>query len=48
MYVINFYLNNTMKNKEYYNIAINLIPQDILEKYELANKQVSGSVYVIS
>ena len=48
VYVNNSYLNNPMKNKEYYKIAINLIPQDILEKYELTNKQVSGSVYVIS
>ena len=38
--VKNFYLKNPMKKNEYYKISIKLIPQDIVNKYELKNKQI--------
>ena len=33
----NFYLNNSMSKHEYYKIALSLIPQDIINKYNLVD-----------
>ena len=33
----NFYLNNPMSKHEYYKIALSLIPQDIINKYNLVD-----------
>ena len=38
----NFYLNNPMFNYEYYKIALSLISQDIIDKYNLMDKQRNG------
>ena len=44
--VKNFYLKNPTKKAEYYNIEIKLIPQDIIDKYDLNNKQRYGYIYI--
>ena len=44
--VKNFYLDNLMKIKEQDKISIKLIPQDIIDKYDLNNKQIYGYIYV--
>ena len=41
-----FYLNNLMNKSEYYKIEIKLIPQEIIDKYELNTKQIYGYIYV--
>ena len=38
--VKNFYINSTTNKRNYYKIAINLIPQEIIYKYDLTTKQV--------
>ena len=35
-----------MSKHELYKIAISLIPQDIIDKYKLTEKQLDGFVYV--
>ena len=45
VYVKNFYLNNTTKNKEYCKITINLIPQEIIDKYDLPKRKIDVYVY---
>ena len=35
-----------MYNKDYYKTAINLIPQDIVDKYDLIEKKNNGYTYV--
>ena len=35
-----------MYNKDYYKTAINLIPQDIVDKYDLIEKKNNGYAYV--
>ena len=35
-----------MNKKEHYNIEINLIPKDIISKYDLLVKQINVYVYV--
>ena len=42
----NFYLNNPISNHEYYNIVIILIPQDVIDKYNLMDKQINVFLYV--
>ena len=42
----NFYLNNPMSKHEYYKIAISLIHQDIIDKYNLMDKQNNLFLYV--
>ena len=37
-----FYLNNPMSKYEYYKIALSLISQDIIDKYNLMDKQRNG------
>ena len=44
--VKNLYLNNIMKKGEYYKISIKLIYQEIIDKYDLDNKQIYGYIYV--
>ena len=44
--VKNFYLNKIMAKHEYYNISINLIPQEIVDKYNLMDKQINGFLCV--
>ena len=44
--VRNFYLNNLVSKHEYYNIAISLIPKDVINKYNLKDKQTNGFIYV--
>ena len=44
--VNNFYLNNPMKKAKYYKIALKIIPQEIIDKYDLINKQNDGYIYV--
>ena len=44
--VNNFYLNNLLKKKKYYQILIKLIPQYIIDKYELDNKKIYGYIYL--
>ena len=46
--VNNFYLNNLMTNNEYYMIALRLIPQDIIDNYNLMDKQIIVFLYVIT
>ena len=45
IYVKSFYLNNPMKKSKYYKIALKLIPQEIIDKYYLINKQINGYIY---
>ena len=44
--VKNFYLNNPMKKSKYYKIAIKIIPQEIIDKFDMQNKQSDGYIYV--
>ena len=43
----NFYLNNTMNKAEYIKIALKIIPQEIIDKYDLLSKQCDRYIYVI-
>ena len=45
--VNNLYLNNPMKKAEYLRIALKIIPQEIIDKYDLLNKQRGRYIYVI-
>ena len=40
----NFYLNNPIKKAEYYKLVIKLIPEVIIDKYDLNTKQISGYI----
>ena len=42
----NFYLKKPMKEAKYYKISIKLIPQEIIDKYDLKNKQIYGYIYI--
>ena len=42
----NFYLNNPVFNYEYYKIALSLIPQDIIDNYNLMDNKINGFLYV--
>ena len=44
--VKNFYLKNPMNKAENYNIALKIMPQYIIDKYYLINKQCDGYLYV--
>ena len=44
--VKNFYLNNPMNKAENLNIALKILPQDIIDTYDLIRKQCDGYVYV--
>ena len=45
--VKNFYLNNPMNKAEYIKIALKIIPQEIIDKYDLLSKQCDRYIYVI-
>ena len=47
MYVNNLYLINPMKTAEFYRTAIKTIPQEIIDKYDLNNKQSDGYTYIV-
>ena len=44
--VKNFCLNNVMAKHEFYNISISLIPQEVIDEYDLMDKQINGFLYV--
>ena len=44
--VKNFYLNYLMLKHEYHKIALILIPQDIIDNYNLTNKKINVLIYV--
>ena len=44
--VNNFYLSNPMSEHEYYKITLSLILQDVINKYNLMDKQINGFIYV--
>ena len=44
--VKNFYLNNIMVKHEYYNISISLIPQEVIDEYNLMENQSNVFLYV--
>ena len=46
VYVKNFYLNNMMPEHKYYNITLILIPQDVIDKYNLMDKQINVFLYI--
>ena len=46
VHVKNFYLNNPMMKNEYYKIAITIIYQERIEKYDLNNKKIDACIYV--
>ena len=41
-----FYFNNPMEKHEYYKITLSLNPQDVIDKYNLTNKQINSFLYV--
>ena len=43
-----FYLNNPMSKNYYYKIALSLIPQDVIYKYNLMDKKMNGFIYVMA
>ena len=45
MDVKDFYLNNQMDRDEYIMIQISMIPQEFVEKYNLAEKSHNGYIY---
>ena len=45
--VKNVYLNNTTVMHEYYNIAISLFPQEVIDEYNLMEKKTNYFIYVI-
>ena len=45
MDVRDFYLSNQMDRDEYIMIQISMIPQDFVEKYNLAEKSHNGYIY---
>ena len=44
--VDNFYLDNPFLRHEYSQIALSLIPYDIINNYYLMDKQICGFIYV--
>ena len=40
------HLNNPMYKHEYYNIALRLIPPDIIDKYNIMDNQINNFLYV--
>jgi hypothetical protein len=41
-----FYLNTILNRPEYMNLALSLIPQEIIDMYGLAEKVKNGQVYI--
>ena len=46
VYGRNFYLGNPVSKHEYYKIELGLIPRDLIDKYNLMDKQISCFLYV--
>ena len=46
VYVKNFYLNNLIPEHKYYKITLILIPQDVIDKYNLMDKQINVFLYI--
>ena len=46
VYFNNLYLENPMDKDKYYKIEINIILQEIIDKYDLNKKQIDGYIYV--
>ena len=44
--ISNFYLNTPMKRYEYLKIPIEVIPEDIIEQYNLHTKEYKGFIYI--
>jgi hypothetical protein len=44
--VKNFYLNTLLDRPEYMQLAILIIPQEIIDKYKLMDKEKNGKVYI--
>jgi hypothetical protein len=44
--VKNFYLNTILDRLEYMKLALSIIPQEIIEKYKLLEKEKNGYVYI--
>ena len=44
--IINFYLNTTMQSKEYFKLPFHIIPQDIIDHYNLTQLQHNNFVYI--
>jgi hypothetical protein len=44
--VKNFYLNTILDRPKYRNLALSLIPQEIIDTYGLAEKAKNGQVYI--
>ena len=44
--VKNFYLNNAMEKHVYYRISLSPLPQDVIDKYNLMDKQINIFLYV--
>jgi hypothetical protein len=45
--VKNFYLNTLLDRPEYMQLALTIIPQEIIDKYKLMDKEKNGKVYII-
>ena len=41
-----FYLNNAISKHGYYNISLSLIYQDVIDEYNLVDKQIDRFFYV--
>jgi hypothetical protein len=44
--VKNFYLNTLLDRQEYMQLALTIIPQDIIDKYKLMDKEKNDKVYI--
>jgi hypothetical protein len=44
--VKNFYLNTLLDRPEYMQLALTIIPQEIIDKYKLMDKEKNGKVYI--
>jgi hypothetical protein len=44
--VENFYLNTILDRPEYVKLALRIIPQEIIDKYKLSEKENNGYVYI--
>ena len=44
--IANFYLNNSMGSYEYMNLPLDIIPEEIIQQYNLRNLAHKGFVYM--
>ena len=45
-YIANFYLNNPMNTYEYMKLALDIIPEEIIQQYNFINLAHKGFVYM--